>query len=129
MTKLFILTTLTSLLLFSCQTRDNDKVIGIWTLKKKVKGGVEIKKEGNDTLQIKFLDNYEMLHLTNAQRTGIGFYSYKIVGDSIYRTGIQIDSLGKRDSIFLGANKFSIALDTMTIDTDKGTLSYKRETE
>jgi hypothetical protein len=129
MTKLSILTILTVLLLFSCQTRDNDKLVGIWTLTKKVKDGVEIKKEGNDTFQIKFLDNYEMLHLTNGNRSGIGFYSYKIIGDSIYRTCIQIDSLRKKDSISLGSNRFSIDLNTMSIETDKGTLYYKRETE
>ena len=127
MTRLFTTTILPLLILFSCQTADNEKVVGTWTLKKKIKCGLEIKNEGDDKIQLEFLVNGEMKHLVNGGRAGIGFYSYKINKDSIYRTNIQIDSLGKRDSIFIRSNKFSLRHDTLTIEADEGTLYYKKD--
>ncbi len=129
MTKHFILSVLISFLFFACQERYNDKIIGTWTFILKKKDGVELKRENYDTVQIKFLDNYEMLHLTNGNRSGVGLYSYKIHGDSIYRTIIQIDSLGKRDSSFLDSSKFFISRDTMSIKNDEGTFYFKRAIE
>lgn len=129
MANYFTLALLTAFLLFSCQTTEKEKITGTWTYVKKIKDGIKISEESDDTLQINYLNNGEMNYLTNGHRTGIGFYSYKIAGDSIHRTNIQIDDAGKRDSIFLGSNKFSIRFDTMIVETDKGTIYYKKENE
>ncbi len=112
---------------FLLPDRRPKNIVGNWTLVSKIKDGQELRKNDDDRIQLEFLANGEMKHLVNGGRAGIGFYSYKIIMDSIYRTGIQINSLGKSDSTFIGSNKFSIRLDTLAIVTDAGILRYKKD--
>lgn len=129
MTKHFVVTILTSLIFLSCDKGDKENIIGTWTTVAKLKNGKELRKEGDDKTQLEFFATGEMKHLISGGRAGIGVYSYKIIKDSIYRTNIQIDSLGKRDSISLGSNKFFIRHDTLIIEADEGTLYYKKDSK
>jgi hypothetical protein len=120
------------ILLFNCSEKnssDQEKIIGTWTYLKKKKNGKEIINDHGADMKIRYLENGEMIYLTNGNRSGIGFYSYKIVGDSIYRTNVQVEDSGKIDSLNLGGSKFTFSGDTMIIGSTDGIIYYKKDEE
>jgi len=117
------------LLLFvlSCG-QSNNKVEGTWALIKAVENGNEIRsseKAGNR--QFQYLENGEMKLFNNNKRIGLGLYYYKLIGDSLYLTNIQVDTTGKVDTLATLAGLMSIKNDTMSIKYGNEIYYYKRE--
>src|SRR5881394_21293 len=78
----------------------NNKIEGTWTYVKAIENGNEIRsseKVGNR--QFQYLENGEMKLFNDNKRIGLGLYYYKLKGDSLYLTNVQIDTTGKVDTL------------------------------
>lgn len=108
----------------------NITIEGKWTHIKTIKNGFEVSRHTameNDLEQIQYLKNGEMIYLLNGGRYGFGYYYYKIKGDSLFQTIIQVDSIGAYDTLGTIKVKFSINNDTMRVWQREKTILYKRD--
>jgi hypothetical protein len=115
------------ILVLNCGQSKN-KIEGTWTYVKAIENGNEIRsseKVGNR--QFQYLENGEMKLFNDNKRIGLGLYYYKLKGDSLYLTNIQIDTTGKVDTLSTQNGLVSIKNDTMSVKHGDKIYFYKRE--
>jgi hypothetical protein len=117
---------LITILFFSCKN-SNTKIEGTWTYIKAIENGKEIKRsEPESKYQMEFKNGETKLLLDN-KGTGPGLLYYKFEGDSLFLTNIQIDSLGRNDTLNAIGAFVMIKNDTLTAVTGSTTAYYVRE--
>lgn len=115
------------ILVLSCGQSHN-KIEGTWTYVKSIENGNEInnsEKVGNH--QFQYLENGEKKLFNDNKRIGLGLYYYKLKGDSLYLTNIQVDTTGKVDTLATQTGLVSIKNDTMSVKHGNKIYYYKRE--
>ena len=116
------------MLILSC-SKSRNKIEGTWThIKTTVNEEEIIRPEQEGHLeQIEYLENGEMKYYHDNKRYGLGYYYYRLKGDSLYQTNVQVDTTGGFDTLGTQGVLFSIRNDTMTIKQDSKTIYYKKE--
>jgi|GEM_PF-6508718 len=114
-------------LFISCGKSKN-KIEGTWTFINMVENGNEIRSYKQvENQQVQYLDNGEMKFFRDNKRYGLGLCYYKLKGDSLFLTNIEVDNSGKIDTLLNQSAMLSIKNDTMSIKQGIKTAYYKRE--
>ena len=116
------------LTLFLSCGKSKNKIEGTWTYIREIEKGKEINSsEQVENFRIQYLDNGEMKLFSGNKRFGIGLYYYKLKVDSLYSTNIQVDTMGRIDTLGTFTSLVSIKNDIMIVKHGAKTIYYKRE--
>jgi hypothetical protein len=119
--------TLLLIVFLSCNKSKNT-IEGTWAYINTVeKGNENGSSQQVRTSLVQRFEKGEIKYFNNNKRYGIGLYFYKLKGDSIFLTNVQVDTTGRFDTLGRFGALLSIRNDTMSIKEGDKTSFYIRQ--